>query len=512
MTLLHSFLVQPNSFAQDARLSQVWQFPSMLNPSMVGAGQDQLKAGSGLATHSNKLSSVHHQYVYTDGRVNPFRKKNGDAIGLGASLYHYGHAAGPKSAPLSARFLSLSAAYHHPLDKLSRQVLGIGVQVAFAKGNLLSNGSAFNKELAGGGFSPESGRLPKSYMDFNFGGYYRLNANKVIFETGAGIYHFTHPQNMAVPTSADLGVKGRVTIHNKVMMRVMPERILSLSHVFWVEGLHSKNSSLEFYSILSNWTGAELVSSVTGRKFVFDYGLFTRSMRTLMPVLKVHHELGISASLSHERLLAGAKDYPTYAQGRTELAIQYSIREISMPKLHLEQIRLPRLNWQKKPKVQEVVKANVQTEVIQPQSKVETMETVKTIQRFTTPDQYYMEQSLQMDPKDSMQYFVFFDFQRGIIAERSFVVLSRLLDFLKTHPEYSIKVSGHAYKEGIPADDAMFSLRRAEAVRSYFTSYGVEGKRFSISYHADSQALQLIDRNLHWMNRRVEILLIRGSK
>ena len=88
LLLVASFFVELN--AQDARLSQIWSLPSMMNPALIGQSDDQVLSGLGYSNQKTKSSQVVHQYAFLNGRFARDYDKTGKAFALGGTFYQYG--------------------------------------------------------------------------------------------------------------------------------------------------------------------------------------------------------------------------------------------------------------------------------------------------------------------------------------------------------------------------------------------------------------------------------------
>ncbi|WP_311136615.1 OmpA family protein [Hymenobacter cellulosilyticus] len=64
-----------------------------------------------------------------------------------------------------------------------------------------------------------------------------------------------------------------------------------------------------------------------------------------------------------------------------------------------------------------------------------------------------------------------------VIERSSYPALNKMIEALKTHPEYGIRVIGHADSRGTDEYNQGLSERRAESVKRYFTGKQVEGSR-----------------------------------
>lgn len=105
-----------------------------------------------------------------------------------------------------------------------------------------------------------------------------------------------------------------------------------------------------------------------------------------------------------------------------------------------------------------------------------------------------------------------FAFDESTLTPESHDVLDRVAREL-AKPEWAnvrFEVAGHTSEIGTPAYNLSLSERRAEAVRAYLVSRGVENNRMTAKGYGETQPRFPIDREgSGWQNRRVELRRIR---
>jgi outer membrane protein OmpA-like peptidoglycan-associated protein len=105
-----------------------------------------------------------------------------------------------------------------------------------------------------------------------------------------------------------------------------------------------------------------------------------------------------------------------------------------------------------------------------------------------------------------------FAFDESALTPESHDVLDRVaLELVK--PEWAnvrFEVAGHTSEIGTPAYNMSLSERRAEAVRAYLVSRGVQNSRMTAKGYGESQPRFWTDSEGYgWQNRRVELRRIR---
>lgn len=104
---------------------------------------------------------------------------------------------------------------------------------------------------------------------------------------------------------------------------------------------------------------------------------------------------------------------------------------------------------------------------------------------------------------------IYFDFDKADIKPVSQTVLDgRLVPVLKENPDMKVRIEGHADSTGDERYNQQLSLRRAESVRQYLISQGIDEIRLSIAGYGESKPIDTNDtREGRANNRRVEFVL-----
>ena len=112
-------------------------------------------------------------------------------------------------------------------------------------------------------------------------------------------------------------------------------------------------------------------------------------------------------------------------------------------------------------------------------------------------------QQLQHKPNDWEE--INFATDRSVLTD-GFPSLLRLAELLEQHPDYHVKLEGHADSSGSNRYNMNLGRRRAEAVRDFLAKYGARADQIEIG--AQGEQRPKADNALgtgRWMNRRVEI-------
>ncbi len=98
---------------------------------------------------------------------------------------------------------------------------------------------------------------------------------------------------------------------------------------------------------------------------------------------------------------------------------------------------------------------------------------------------------------------VFFDFDRSDIRSDMESVLQRKVSVLREYPGVVVRIEGHADERGSNEYNLALGQRRAEAVRRYLLSYGLEaGRLATISYGEERPLVRASNEQAWAQNRR----------
>jgi outer membrane protein OmpA-like peptidoglycan-associated protein len=106
---------------------------------------------------------------------------------------------------------------------------------------------------------------------------------------------------------------------------------------------------------------------------------------------------------------------------------------------------------------------------------------------------------------------IFFDFAKTTLKPQSFPELDRIADVMKSQPEITIEISGHTDNVGSDQANQKLSERRAEAVRTYIVSKGIQPSRIISIGYGESKPVASNDdeKDGRELNRRVEFKIIK---
>jgi peptidoglycan-associated lipoprotein len=103
---------------------------------------------------------------------------------------------------------------------------------------------------------------------------------------------------------------------------------------------------------------------------------------------------------------------------------------------------------------------------------------------------------------------LYFDYDESSLTDDNREKLSRNADLLKSQPQFSVTVEGHADARGTNEYNLALGERRANAVKDYLSSLGVAADRLrTISYGEERPACTDEAESCYSQNRRVHMII-----
>jgi peptidoglycan-associated lipoprotein len=107
---------------------------------------------------------------------------------------------------------------------------------------------------------------------------------------------------------------------------------------------------------------------------------------------------------------------------------------------------------------------------------------------------------------------VFFESDSSELTQQSLGTLEKQAQWLRTYPQYSFLIEGHADERGTREYNIALGARRAQAVREYLVSRGVQAHRMrTISYGKERPVAVCNDISCWSQNRRAVTVLNASS-
>ena len=103
---------------------------------------------------------------------------------------------------------------------------------------------------------------------------------------------------------------------------------------------------------------------------------------------------------------------------------------------------------------------------------------------------------------------VFFDYDESTLSDDTRDKLSRNADLLKSTPQFTLTLEGHADERGTNEYNLALGERRANAVKDYLTSLGVAADRLrTISYGEERPVCTQNEESCWSQNRRAHMII-----
>lgn len=119
---------------------------------------------------------------------------------------------------------------------------------------------------------------------------------------------------------------------------------------------------------------------------------------------------------------------------------------------------------------------------------------------------------LAAEARATLTEMVFFDYDRADIRSDMQDVLNRKATLLRANADVALRIDGHADERGTVEYNLALSLRRANAVREYLTSFGIDVGRLDVAGFGEEQPLDPASNESAWArNRRAEFHVTRGG-
>jgi peptidoglycan-associated lipoprotein len=107
---------------------------------------------------------------------------------------------------------------------------------------------------------------------------------------------------------------------------------------------------------------------------------------------------------------------------------------------------------------------------------------------------------------------VFFESDQTDLSPQAVVTLDKQIQWLQTYPRYQFTIEGHADERGTREYNIALGARRAQSVKAYMTSHGIDPSRMrTISYGKERPVAVCNDISCWSQNRRAVTVLNANS-
>jgi hypothetical protein len=189
-------------------------------------------------------------------------------------------------------------------------------------------------EISGGGFAvkgEDANKLTSSlnYINFSVGTLYSYQSRDVDIEVGLSMYHLFYPKTEIFKEDLETKQRKRAVASLKVAFELNQTKQFCIKSVFWRDGLFWLSSNLEDTTGEYNigglkghfFIGAELINRpLEDRNLVFGYGIYTRSIATILPLVEATYKKKYVIRATYEYPM-NSKRFEAYRARRAELAL-----------------------------------------------------------------------------------------------------------------------------------------------------------------------------------------------
>jgi len=114
-------------------------------------------------------------------------------------------------------------------------------------------------------------------------------------------------------------------------------------------------------------------------------------------------------------------------------------------------------------------------------------------------------------PKTFTLNNVYFETGKATLTQASYTELNKLLDFMKSHKIAVIEIAGHTDNVGEDDANLILSQKRAESVRNFLISGGIEQSRVSAKGYGENQPVATNETpEGRQSNRRTEVRILKN--
>lgn len=114
--------------------------------------------------------------------------------------------------------------------------------------------------------------------------------------------------------------------------------------------------------------------------------------------------------------------------------------------------------------------------------------------------------------RNTLGEMVFFEYDRAEIRSDMQDVLNRKAAIMRSNPNVTVRIDGHADERGTVEYNLALSLRRANVVRDYLTGFGIDASRLEVTGFGEERPLDSSgSEDAFARNRRAEFQITRGG-
>ncbi len=114
--------------------------------------------------------------------------------------------------------------------------------------------------------------------------------------------------------------------------------------------------------------------------------------------------------------------------------------------------------------------------------------------------------------RETLVQHVHFDFDQSSIRGDAQTTLRNQVAVLRAHPNVRLRITGHADERGSTEYNLALGQRRAQAVKDFYTTSGLDASRFEVVSLGEERPIRRESNEEAWaMNRRAEFSITAGE-
>jgi peptidoglycan-associated lipoprotein len=106
---------------------------------------------------------------------------------------------------------------------------------------------------------------------------------------------------------------------------------------------------------------------------------------------------------------------------------------------------------------------------------------------------------------------VFFESDSSELTPQSLATLDKQAQWLRTYPQYAFIIEGHADERGTREYNIALGARRAQAVRDYLSSRGIQPQRMRTISYGKERPVAVCDDISCWAQNRRAVTVLNAS-
>ncbi len=115
--------------------------------------------------------------------------------------------------------------------------------------------------------------------------------------------------------------------------------------------------------------------------------------------------------------------------------------------------------------------------------------------------------------RDALTRMVHFEYDQSRITSEAEQLLREKVEILRSNPDVTVRLEGHADERGSTEYNLALGQRRAESAKEFMVGFGIEPSRIrTISYGEERPLVDQSNERAWAQNRRVEVVVLSGGE